>query len=225
MMEPTAALERLLEGNQRFVAGTAGNLERRGKERRSELLRGQAPLAAVLACADSRVPPELIFDQGLGDLFVVRTAGNIAAPAEVGSLEFAVEQLGVPLVMVLGHTSCGAIETTLQALRAPEPPPTEGLRAIVEGIRPAVAPLLEQDLSEQERSAKAVRENVCRSVRLLSEGSPVLARLADEQALLVVAAEYDLASGRVELFGGVPPIDRCGGAALGPNVPEALRGG
>ncbi|MBK1729593.1 carbonic anhydrase [Halorhodospira halophila] len=214
MVDPTQALTWLVEGNQRFMADAVGDHNRFSAARRGELLGGQAPFAAVLSCADSRVPSELVFDQGLGDLFVVRVAGNIAAPSQMGSLEFAAEKLGVRLVVVLGHTCCGAIDATVEALRDPTPAPTEGLRKILERVRPAVEPLFAQSLDQQELAAQAVRANVRMAAQMLREESPILARLRAEQGLAVVGAEYDLHSGAVCFFDGVtdagelPPPDQ-----------------
>ncbi len=202
-MEAEEALARLRAGNRRFTGEGAGPSGRVDAARRAELGQGQSPCAAVLACADSRVPPELIFDQGLGELFVVRVAGNIAAPSQVGSLEFAAEQLGVRLVVVLGHSACGAVGATLQALRASQPPSSEGLRAVVDGVRPAVEPLLGQGLDEAELLARAERDNVRRAARTLRQDAPALARLRAEAGLAVLGATYSLATGEVDFFDGV----------------------
>jgi carbonic anhydrase len=136
------ALERLREGNRRFVATGQGGADVLSPAARTELAKGQAPFAVVLGCADSRVPPEIIFDQGLGDLFVVRVAGDIAASSQIGSLEFAVQEFGTPLVVVLGHTRCGAVTATAESVRGSGGEPSPGLRAIVDRVRPAVEGVL-----------------------------------------------------------------------------------
>ncbi|MFP4129456.1 MAG: carbonic anhydrase [Halorhodospira sp.] len=215
VLEAEQALARLRAGNRRFTADGATPSGRVDAARRAELRQGQRPFAAVLACADSRVPPELVFEQGLGELFVTRVAGNIATPSQLGSLEFAAEELGVRLVVVLGHTGCGAVGATLQALRASGPPPSEGLRTVVDGVRPAVAPLLGQGLDEAALRARAERENVRHACRTLREGSPVLARLRSQAGLAVLGAAYSLETGEVAFFDGVteagalpPPAER-----------------
>ena len=185
-------------------------------ERRAELAGGQAPFAAVLGCSDSRVPPEMVFDRGPGDLFVIRVAGNLAGPLEIGSVEFAVDKLGTPLVVVLGHTSCGAVGATLDALRAradrsgrdldgplaPELGPNLG--AIVERICPAVAPLLDapgKPAEDPETVAQdAVRANVFAEVERLRDESELLRQSVAEGKLLIVGAEYSLDSGVVDFF-------------------------
>ncbi|MBK5937348.1 MULTISPECIES: carbonic anhydrase [Halorhodospira] len=203
MADPAQALGWLIEGNQRFMADAPGDPDRFNAERRGQLVRGQTPFAAILSCADSRVPAEVVFDQGLGDLFVVRVAGNIAAPSQMGSLEFAAEKLGVRLVVVLGHSCCGAIDATVEALREQVEAPTEGLRKILDRVRPAVEPLFAESLDPQELAREAVRANVRMAAQMLREESPILARLRAEQGLAVVGAEYDLASGAVHFFDGV----------------------
>ncbi len=213
-VDPVQALDRLIEGNRRFMADAPGDPDRFNAERRGQLVSGQAPFAAILSCADSRVPAEVVFDQGLGDLFVVRVAGNIAAPSQMGSLEFAAEKLGVRLVVVLGHSCCGAIDATVEALREQVEAPTEGLRKILDRVRPAVEPLLAESLEPPDLSREAVRANVRMAARMLREESPILARLRAEQGLAVVGAEYDLPTGAVRFFDGLtdagelPPADQ-----------------
>src|SRR5690349_8452085 len=143
MISADAALDRLREGNRRFVSESRNGGAHAGESRRRELAAGQNPFAIILGCSDSRVPAELVFDQGLGDLFVIRVAGNIIAPSLVGSVEFAAARFGTPLVVVLGHTQCGAIAATLEELRQPGATPTRNLRAIVDRVRPSVVSLLE----------------------------------------------------------------------------------
>lgn len=174
--------------------------------RRSELVAGQNPSAIILGCADSRVPAELIFDQGLGELFVIRVAGNIVGSSEVGSVEFAAERFGSRLVVVLGHSSCGAVQATLEELEHPTEWRSPNLRSIVELIRPSVEPLLEMD-EEQDREtliARAVRANIRASAGHLRNGSRILEQLISDDGLLVVGAEYSLETGAVDFFDGVP---------------------
>ncbi len=198
------ALQRLREGNQRFVAGEMSLVQR--AQDRSELVAEQRPSAIILGCSDSRVPAELVFDQGLGELFVIRVAGNIVAPSQVGSVEFAAEQFGTRLVVVLGHSGCGAVAATLASLdqKAGEVP-NPNLRAIVERIRPSVQGFVEQGnaLTTEQRLHHAVRANIRHSADHLRNGSPILERLIAEQQLRVVGAEYNLATGMVDFFDGV----------------------
>lgn len=193
------SLERLLEGHRRFIAGRSSRAPDLTARRR-DLEEGQSPFAVVLGCSDSRVPPELVFDQALGDLFVVRVAGNVVAAQLVGSVEFAVEALGCPLIMVLGHSRCGAVEATFDVLENPETTLSSGLGAVVDAIRPAVAPLISGDQPRAQRLAMAVRANVVVACRRLRESSPLLdARIADG-ALRVVGAEYALDTGQIEII-------------------------
>lgn len=205
MESARSALERLSEGNRRFVSG-ARSLDACLPARRSELTGGQAPFATILGCSDSRVPVEIVFDQGLGDLFVIRVAGNVVAPTELGSVEFAVKYLGTRLVVVMGHTQCGAVLATLEALRRPGEPDSPHLRDIVDRVRPAVEGLLQTDLG-RERDAlvrEAVRANIRASAEQLRHDSAILEGLIARGELLVVGAEYSLETGVVELFDGMP---------------------
>lgn len=202
MITGPEALERLRLGNRRFAAG-GRSLERvAGEALRLDLVGGQAPFAIVLGCSDSRVPTEIVFDQGLGDLFVIRVAGNIVAPSQVGSVEFAAGQFGTPLVVVLGHSRCGAVQATLEELRQPSESQSPNLRSIVERVRPAVEPLLStrliDDPSALERAA--VRANVRASVAQLRRGSELLEQLVERGNLLIVGAEYALETGVVDFF-------------------------
>lgn len=198
------ALARLREGNQRFVSGVRSIESLLSHTRRAELAEEQRPFAIVLGCSDSRVPAELVFDQGLGDLFVIRVAGNIVAPSQVGSVEFAAEQFGTPLVVVLGHTRCGAIAATLNELRSSGAPTTRNVRSIVNRIRPSVEALLSTDLKDDEARLRreAGRANVRASADHLRHGSALLEQLIDEGKLLVVGAEYSLETGEVDFFDG-----------------------
>jgi carbonic anhydrase len=206
-----AALEALRDGNRRFVnklgleseprleAGAAG-------ARRRELPAGQEPFAIVLGCSDARVPAEIVFDQGLGDLFVIRVAGNIVAPSQIGSVEFAAAAFGTRLVVVLGHSNCGAVHATLEQLARPSREQSRNLRSIVDRIRPAVEGLLERDAPRDRRSLEqqAVRANIRMSANHLRHGSELLEQLIQNDGLLVVGAEYSLETGVVDFFDGVP---------------------
>ena len=199
------ALTRLLEGNERFAAGR-GNVDGiESRARRAETLAGQEPFAIVLGCSDSRVPAELVFDQGLGDLFVIRVAGNIVAPSQVGSVEFAAERYHTRLVVVLGHSQCGAILATLEELGRIQGTPSQNLKSIVDLIRPSVESLLraEPPLDAETLVHEAVRSNVRAAVDHLRHGSEILERLIASEGLMVVGAEYFLESGRVHLLDGL----------------------
>jgi carbonic anhydrase len=203
MISARMAFEALREGNRRFVSelGSTGA----STARRRELPAGQEPLAIILGCSDARVPAEIVFDQGLGDLFVIRVAGNIVAPSQVGSVEFAAEAFHTRLVVVLGHSNCGAVHATLQQLKRPWQEQSRNLRSIVDRIRPAVLGLLEgpqRDAQELERLA--VRANIRMATDHLRHGSSVLEQLIREDGLLVVGAEYSLETGVVDFFDGVP---------------------
>lgn len=206
MMAAVGALDRLKRGNRRFVRGERRSGADALPERRRELVAGQEPFAVVLGCADSRVPVELVFDQGPGDLFVIRLAGNVVVPPVVGSVEFAAGQLGTRLVVVLGHTGCGAVAATLAELVQPQGIRSKNLRSIVDRIRPAVEGLLETELRHDPEALarEAVRANVRASADRLRHGSELLEELIDRDGLVVVGGEYDLESGRVVLFDGVP---------------------
>jgi len=200
------ALDRLREGNKRFVAEPLAPVERTTRTRRNELVTGQQPMAVILGCSDSRVPAEIVFDQGLGDLFVIRVAGNIVAPSLVGSVEFALEQFNTRLVVVLGHSKCGAVAATLDFLKSSETGASPNLRSIVDRIRPAVEGLLEVDSGADRDAlvASAVRANIRASANQLRHGSAVIERMVEELGLLVVGAEYSLESGEVTFFDGLP---------------------
>ena len=208
------ALERLRQGNRRFVLNQQ-SLEHR-IIRPVDLVVEQRPFAIVLGCSDSRVPAELVFDQGLGDLFVIRVAGNIVAPSQVGSVEFAAERFRTRLVVVLGHSRCGAILATLEALEAPGGSTSRNLASIVDRVRPSVEPLLSTPLARDREDLirEAVRTNVRASVDHLRHGSEILERLIAEEGLRVVGAEYGLESGEVEFFDGLDGLE----------TPEGLSG-
>ncbi len=201
MIPAQEAIERLRQGNHRFLAGVRSREMLASPTRRAELAASQEPFAIILGCSDSRVPVELILDQGLGDLFVIRIAGNVIGPSVIGSVEFGADLLGARLVVVLGHSHCGAVSATLDAIRESTGVESENLRSIVDEIRPSVEPLLtgsEQDPEGLLR--KAVRANVRASVSRLRRASPVLERLIEEDGLLIVGAEYSLIGGDVDFF-------------------------
>jgi carbonic anhydrase len=199
------ALARLREGNRRFVSGVRSLDALLSHTRRGALVDEQRPFAIVLGCSDARVPAEVIFDQGLGDLFVIRVAGNIVAPSQVGSVEFAAERFGTPLVVVLGHTQCGAIQATLEEVTKPTTH-SPNIRSIVDRIRPSVQTLLATEVrNDRERLMReAVRANVRASVDHLRHGSALLEQLIQDGRLAVVGAEYSLESGEVDFFDGAP---------------------
>lgn len=205
---PMKALARLRDGNARFQANVRDAAALLSPERRASLASAQNPFAIVLGCSDSRVPAELVFDQGLGDLFVIRVAGNIVAPSQVGSVEFAAERFETPLVVVLGHTSCGAVQATLDLLAGRAAPGSRDVMSIVQRIRPALEPLPgARDATTPPPPAlmtAAVRANVRAAANHLRHGSEVLERLVRAEKLLVVGAEYDLSTGEVQFFDGVP---------------------
>ena len=206
MISASEALKRLREGNRRFVSNVRGSSVLTNQARRSELVAGQEPFAIVLGCSDSRVPAEIIFDQGLGDLFIIRVAGNIVAPSQVGSVELAAEKFGTRLVVVLGHSKCGAVTATLSELERPTESRSPNLRSIVDRIQPSVEGLLDTELRQNPDALLqyAVRANIRASAEHLRHGSQILEQLIQEDGLLVVGAEYSLETGFVEFFDGLP---------------------
>jgi carbonic anhydrase len=196
------ALQRLQQGNERFASGIGNNETFLRRVQRARTDFKQAPFAIILGCSDSRVPVEIVFDQDLGDLFVIRVAGNIVAPSQLGSVEFAAAEFGTPLVVVLGHSHCGAILGTLERLRRPAQMRSPHLRFIADRIEPAVAGLLAPELGYDRETLirQSVRANVRQSVGQLRHGSKILDRLIEDDRLRVVGAEYSLATGRVEFF-------------------------
>ena len=203
------ALALLQEGNHRFVSDVSHRDTITRRARRLELAWSQEPFAAILGCSDSRVPVEIVFDQGLGDLFVIRVAGNIVAPSLIGSVEFAAVQFGTRLVVVLGHTQCGAIEATLQQLRRPIENQSRNLHSIVDLIRPSIEGLLATDLKHDlpALARAAVRANIRASVRHLRHGSDIIEQLIQKDGLMVVGAEYSLETGVVDFFDGLQETD------------------
>ena len=206
MIAAIEALARLREGNRRFVENQSAASAALNFARRAELLAGQEPFAIVLGCSDSRVPAEMVFDQGLGDLFVIRVAGNIVAPSQVGSVEFAATRFGTRLVVVMGHSQCGAVMATLEEVLGRTTTQSKNLRSIVDRVRPSIETMLsgrdEADLGAFMRDA--VRANVRASANHLRHGSELLEQLIRKEGLLVVGAEYSLESGAVTFFDGVP---------------------
>lgn len=202
MISAVDALERLREGNRRFVSDEVSEETLASREHRAGAAKPQNPFAIILACSDSRVPTELIFDRGIGDLFVIRVAGNIVAPSQIGSIEFAAKQFGTRLVVVLGHSDCGAIIATLQELGLKESHRSPNLRAIVDRIRPAVEPILNEhsDLDDKAVVDECVRANVRASVEQLRHGSLILEQLINSGDLTIVGAEYSIETGYIEFF-------------------------
>ncbi len=198
MIPAADALRRLRDGNRRYVNGDIRNAASIDQRQREQLIGGQHPFAVVLACSDSRVPVELIFDQELGELFVIRVAGNVATPSQIGSIEYAVTQLGSRLVVVLGHSNCGAVAATLESLATGAPMPSPNLEAIVEQIRPALEPLRADngDVSLEE----AVVANARRATERLAEDSEILGDLIASRNITVTSAEYSIETGEVAFF-------------------------
>ncbi len=206
MVSALDALERLRAGNSRFVSGVRSLDSLMSQTRRNDFVAGQQPFAVILGCSDSRVPVEIVFDQGLGDLFVIRVAGNIVASSQIGSVEFAAERFGIRLVVVLGHTRCGAVQATLEELQRPSATQSRNLRSIVDRIAPAVEGLLATELRHDLDALlqHAARANVRVSANYLRNGSPMLEQLIQKDGLIVVGAEYSLETGVVDFFDGVP---------------------
>jgi carbonic anhydrase len=205
MIPAQEALQRLRDGNARYVSDARDGADATGARRRIELAAQQFPFAIILGCSDSRVPAEIVFGQGLGDLFVIRVAGNIVAPSQIGSVEFAAERYGTRLVVVLGHSSCGAIIATLEELGRNSREQSPNLRSIVNRVRPSVQPLLSTSLANDPEALlqHAVRANIRMSADHLRHGSELLEQLIQNAGLLIVGAEYNLESGIVEFFDGL----------------------
>ena len=206
MISARAGLERLREGNRRFASGVPSRDPLGLRMRRGEVAASQEPFAAILGCSDSRVPVEIVFDQGLGDLFVIRVAGNIVAPSQIGSVEFAAERFGTRLVVVLGHSRCGAVQATLEELQRPTGNRSRNLDSIVDRVRPAVEGLLATDVRHTPDALvqQAVRANIRASASHLRRGSPVIEQLIRSDGLLVVGGDYSLETGVVDFFDGLP---------------------
>ena len=206
MFTALQALNRLREGNRRFASNQADGRVLSTPARRAELVDGQEPFAIILGCSDSRVPAELVFDQGFGDLFVIRVAGNIVAPSQVGSVEFAVSRFGTRLVVVMGHSQCGVVIATLDELQGRATSQSRSQRSIVDRVRPSVETLLASRPGDSPDVLlhEAVRANVRASANQLRHGSQVLEDLVEGDGLLVVGAEYSLETGFVDFFDGIP---------------------
>lgn len=202
MISAVDALERLRTGNRRFVNDEVSEETLASREHKAGAATPQNPFAIILACSDSRVPTELIFDRGIGDLFVIRVAGNIVAPSQIGSIEFAAKQFGTRLVVVLGHSNCGAIIATLKELALKESVRSPNLRAIVDRVRPALEPVLhdDSDLDDEKVIESCIRANVRASVEQLRHGSLILEQLVDAGDLQIIGAEYSIETGTIEFF-------------------------
>jgi carbonic anhydrase len=198
------AFSRLKEGNVRYAQNLRSMDALLSHSRKD--LSTQSPHAIVLGCSDSRAPAETVFDQGLGDLFVIRVAGNIVAPSQVGSVEFAAERFGIRLVVVMGHTQCGAIDAAIEAVTSEQGPASRGLSSIVDRIRPSIEGLVHTELARDPLKLRreAMRANVRASVDHLRHGSAIIEGLAFREGLVVLGAELDIASGEVVFFDAVP---------------------
>jgi len=211
MITARAAFDALREGNRRFVSELGLDASSSQARRHQLPTAGQEPFAIILGCSDARVPAEIVFDQGLGDLFVIRVAGNIVAPSQIGSVEFAAERFGTRLVVVLGHSNCGAIDATLQQLQRPKENQSRNLRSIVDLVRPSVENLLATDLKYDlpKLLHEAVRANIRASAVHLRHGSEIIENLIQNDGLMIVGAEYSLDTGEVDFFEGIgEPADR-----------------
>jgi carbonic anhydrase len=205
-IDSRTALERLREGNRRFASNVRSVDALLSQTRRGDLAAAQAPFAIVLGCSDSRSPAEIVFDQGLGDLFVIRVAGNIVAPSQIGSVEFAADRFGTQLVVVMGHSQCGAVQAALEAVESPSAPqPSRNMLSIVERVRPAVEPLVPAHRGRDREilMAASARANVRSSTDKLRHGSPILEQHIADGRLLVVGAYYDISTGEVDFFDGI----------------------
>jgi len=202
MISASDAIQRLKDGNRRFVSGVRSIDTIVKQIQRADFVGGQEPFAIILGCSDSRVPAEIIFDQGLGDLFVIRVAGNIVAPSQVGSVEFAAERFGTPLVVVLGHSMCGAVMATIDELERPSEKQSSNVLSIVNRIRPTVEPLFETELrNDPDKLLKAsIHANILAATNQLMHGSQMLEQLVQQGKLKIVGAEYSLESGEVTFF-------------------------
>ena len=202
MIKAVDALKQLKEGNSRFVNGLRSVETMMTHVKREALAVAQEPFAIILGCSDSRVPAEIVFDQGLGDLFVIRVAGNIVAPSQIGSVEFAASQFKTRLVVVLGHSQCGAICATVEEMKRPNSEQSLNIKAIVDRIRPSVEPFKATELWDDDVALvdQAMRANVWASVNQLRHGSAILENLCENEDLLIVGAEYSLETGKVVFF-------------------------
>jgi carbonic anhydrase len=195
VLSPDAALARLMAGNKRYVQGVARRHD--FKHEREPLTRGQNPFAAILSCADSRIAPEYCFDAGRGDLFVCRVAGNFANDESIASFEYAVHVLATPLIMVLGHDTCGAVDATIKSIKDNTTLPGH-LPSLVDALAPAVRDVLDQP---GDMLANAIRRNVVRTMATLAAATPILSAAVAEKKLVVAGGIYDLATGKVAMVG------------------------
>ena len=200
VVSPQEALTQLKEGNNRFIQDLRSIESFPSQAKRQELVQGQSPIAIILSCSDSRAPAEVIFDQGLGALFIVRVAGNIIAPSLVGSVEFAAATFGTQLVVVMGHTRCGAITATLNVIQEKSTVPSKNIASIVNRIRPHIEELAMSKQDEKEIVQQSIRANIRASVNHLRYGSELLEDLCNKKELEVVGALYHLETGEVEFF-------------------------
>ena len=208
MITAKEALERLREGNKRFVSGVRSIDTIAKQMQRADFVEGQAPFAIILGCSDSRVPAEIVFDQGLGDLFVIRVAGNIVAPSQIGSVEFAAERFGTPLVVILGHSMCGAVMATLDDLEHPKKDHSSNVLSIVNRIRPTIEPLFRTELRKnpEQLLEASIRANILAAANHLRHGSQMVENLIQQGALTIVGAEYCLRTGEVEFLEDIETI-------------------
>lgn len=202
MVDAIDALQRLTQGNARFAAGSSDRDPLTSFRKRGEAVDGQQPFAVILGCSDSRVPVEIVFDQDLGDLFVIRVAGHVVAPSQIGSVEYAAAKFGTSLVVVLGHSRCGAVRAAVEELQRPSADQSPHLKAIVDRIRPAVAKIVSENPGDDTNALvdKAVRANIRHAVEALRHGSEIIESRIRNDGLHVVGAEYSLESGLVEFF-------------------------
>lgn len=206
MISAKEALQRLRDGNLRFANNESRVSDLCHPDKRSELAAAQHPFAIILGCSDSRVPAEIVFDQGLGDLFVIRVAGNIVAPSQIGSVEFAISSFGTPLVVVLGHSRCGAVLSTIDVLRRGNDNASSNIMSIVNRVKPAVEGLMNTNLKNDPvaLAEEAIRANVRVSANQLRHGSEIIESRVRSGELMIVGAEYDLERGIVDFFDGLP---------------------
>jgi len=209
MIPATEALERLKAGNRRFASDSSTPSALTSQAKRESVAHEQKPFAIILGCSDSRVPAEMVFDQGIGDLFVIRVAGNIVAPSQIGSVEFAAAKTGARLVVVMGHPNCGAVTATLDELEEPSENRSPNLRSIVDRIRPAIEQLANGNLRGDRPALvrRAVRANARAAVDHLRHGSKIIEELIESDNLAIVGAEYSLEDGQLEFFDHVPGKD------------------
>ena len=199
------SLQKIMDGNKRYVQGKLASKDI-GDNKRKELTKGQKPFAIVVTCSDSRVPPELLFDQGLGDIFVVRVAGNVVDQIGIGSIEYAAEHLNAPLLFILGHSKCGAVAATLDAKGKPE----GNIGAIIKKIQPAAATAKKKGGSKDEMMETAIHENVINVYNDIMKNSVIIKHLADAGKLKIVGGEYMLSTGKVEMI-ELPKMEKAKG--------------